>query len=683
MPTTSPTAKFLDGGGAVGALMRTHDWSRSPLGPPELWPQPLQTVVGLLLQSRFPMFVAWGDALIFLYNDPYAEILGAKHPFALGTRFQDIWSEIWSDISPLIDAAMAGQAIYREDLPLVMNRKGYDEQTWFTFSYSPLRDEGGKIAGMFCAVSETTRRVLAERALRDLNETLERRVAEALAERKLLADIVEGTDAFVQVVDLDFRWLAINQAAADEFERIFGIRPKVGDSMMELLASQPEHQAAVRAVWSRALGGEEFMEIGEFGDPARDRRFYEMRYRTLREGNGVRIGAYQFVYDVTDRVQDQERLRKAEEALRQSQKLEAVGRLTGGVAHDFNNLLAVFANGLQLLERDTTAEQRERIHAAMRRAVARGTGLTHQLLAFTRRQAINPASIDLATQLSSMREMLEHSLRGETRIELKVGSELWPVEIDVGEFELAMLNLFANARDAMPNGGTITIDVKNVMQAADEGLPTDFVQLTVADTGSGMPLEVLDHVFEPFFTTKEVGKGSGLGLPQVYGFAQQSGGLLRIDSQVEAGTTVTLLLPRSLRKPAAPVDASGASPLRGDGGDRQVLLIEDDEEVAALTREMLRHLGFNVIHAASPAAALGALANARSIDIVFSDVMMPGGMSGLELAREIRRRRPNLSIVLTTGYSEAAAGMNNAEFHLLLKPYSLEALADAMSAKPR
>jgi CheY-like chemotaxis protein len=174
-----------------------------------------------------------------------------------------------------------------------------------------------------------------------------------------------------------------------------------------------------------------------------------------------------------------------------------------------------------------------------------------------------------------------------------------------------------------------------------------------------------------------------LGLPQVYGFAQQSGGRLRIDSRVREGTIVTLLLPRSLRMPAAPADASSASPVRGDGRNRQVLLVEDDVEVAALTREMLSHLGFNVMHAASPVAALGALANARNIDIVFSDIMMPGGMSGLELAREIRRRQPGLPIVLTTGYSEATAGMNNAEFRLLLKPYSLEALADALSVEAR
>jgi PAS domain S-box-containing protein len=681
LPTISQTAKFLDGGSTVGALMRSNDWSKSPLGQPESWPQPLRTIVELLLQSQFPMFVAWGDALTLFYNDPYAEILGAKHPLALGARFQDVWSEIWSDISPLIDAAITGQAIYREDLPLLMNRKGYDEQTWFTFSYSPLRDESGKVAGMFCAVSETTRRVLAERALCDLNETLERRVTEALAERKLLADIVEGTDTFVQVVDLDYRWLAMNRAAANEFERIFGVRPKVGDSMMELLASQPEHQAAIKAVWSRALGGEEFMIVGEFGDPARDRRFYEMRYSTLRDGNGMRIGAYQFVNDVTDRVRDQERLRTAGEALRQTQKLESLGRLTGGVAHDFNNLLAVFASGLQLLDRATTVEQRDRVHAAMRRAVSRGTGLTHQLLAFTRRQAINPTSIDLVAQLTGMREMLEHSLRGETLVELSFGPELWPVEIDAGEFELAMLNLFANARDAMPNGGAITIVATNVTELAD-GLATDFVQLSVADTGSGMPPEVLDRVFEPFFTTKEVGKGTGLGVPQVYGFAQQSGGRLKIDSRVQVGTTVTLMLPRSLRKPAAPVDASSPSPL-GECGDRQVLLVEDDEEVAALTREMLCQLGFKVICAASSVAALGALANERRIDIVFSDIKIPGGISGLELAREIRRRRPDMSIILTTGHSETAAGMNKAEFRLLLKPYGLEALNDALSFKPR
>ncbi|HET9567421.1 MAG TPA: PAS domain-containing protein [Vicinamibacterales bacterium] len=683
---------FLAGGGKTGALMRAHDWSESPLGPPDTWPQSLRTVVGLLLQSQFPMFVAWGPDLGFLYNDPYAEILGAKHPRALGRRFYDIWSEIWPDISPLIDTAMAGHATYHEDLPLLMNRKGYDEQTWFTFSYSPVRDESGTVAGIFCACSETTQKVLVERAmresegrLRELNETLERRVTEAIAERNILADIVERTNAFVQVVDLEYRWLAVNRAAADEFERIFGTRPRVGLRVFDLLADQPDNQAAVTAVWSRALAGEEFTAIEEFGDPSRDRRFYEMRFNTLRDRDGKRIGAYQFVYDVTERLHDQERLRHAEAALRQTQKMESIAQLTGGVAHDFNNLLSVFATGLQLLERNVTGEQRQRVFDGMRRAVARGTGLTRHLLAFSRRTPVNPESIDIASHLKGMREMLDGSLGGHIHIEMKLGEDVWPVEIDAGEMELAVLNLCLNARDAVAGGGTVTIAAENVVIEEERGSQKHCVKLSVTDTGGGMPPDVLSRAFEPFFTTKDVGKGSGLGLPQVYGFAHQSGGQVTIDSEVGVGTIVTLLLPRSLQDPVESVrtaDSSGTPVPRSDGARRgHVLLVEDDQEVSALTREMLNSLGFAVTHVTGAEAALGALANARAVDVVLSDIMMPGGVSGLELAREISRRHPTLPIILTTGYVEAAARMKDGEFHLLLKPYSLEALADALGVE--
>ena len=667
----------------MSVLMGAHDWSHSPLGPPDTWPQSLRSVVGLLLQSRFPMFVAWGPELGFLYNDSYADILGAKHPRALGRPFHEIWSEIWPDISPLIDAALAGQATFRKDLSLVMNRKGFDEQTWFTFSYSPVRDESGKVAGMFCACTETTGRILAERALRELNETLERRVNHAIAERKLLADIVENTNAFVQVADLEYRWLAINRAAAVEFERIFGKRPTVGESMLGLLASQPGHQSAVKAVWGRALAGEEFTTVEEFGDRARDRRAYEMRFNTLRDRNGKQIGAYQFVYDVTERLRDQERLKRAEEALRHSQKMESLGQLTGGVAHDFNNLLAVFANGLQVLERSVSKEQRQRIFEAMRRAIARGADLTHHLLAFTRRRAVNPESIDLAVHLTRMREILDRTLRGDIQVEMRFDADLWSVEVDAGEFELTMLNLCVNARDAMLAGGMITISAENRENPDD--LPGDFVELSVADKGCGIPPDVISRVFEPFFTTKDVGKGSGLGLPQVYGFAQQSGGHVRIDSTVGKGTVVTLLLPRSLRPAAAngPDEASVVARARGSERRGLVLLVEDDDEVAALTREMLSDLGFTVIHAASATAALGALADGRAVDTVLSDIMMPGQMSGLELGREIRRRRPDLRIVLTTGNAEAAASMDTGEFGLLLKPYSVEALADILGVDAR
>jgi len=554
--------EFLDGGGNVGALMRSHDWSGSPLGPVESWPQSLRAVVSLLLQSRFPMFVAWGKDLGFLYNDPYAEILGAKHPRALGSRFHDIWLEIWADISPLIEAALAGQATYREDLPLLMNRKGYDEQTWFTFSYSPVRDESGQVAGMFCACTETTQKVLALRGLRELNETLERRVDEAVAER----------------------------------------------------------------------------------------------------------------------MRDQEKLAKAEAALRQTQKMESLGQLTGGVAHDFNNLLAVFASGVQLLERtagQNTAPPR-RVFDAMRRAIARGTGLTRHLLAFSRRRPVNPESIDAVAHLQGMREMLDGSLGGHIKVEMHFGEHVWPIEVDTGEMELAILNLCLNARDAMPDGGVIEINVENVDTPGADATSSDFINITIADTGVGMTPEVKARVFEPFFTTKDVNKGSGLGLPQVYGFVQQSSGQVTIDSAPGLGTIVTLTLPRSLHEPVAQPDASvsGAKVVTARRG--HILLVEDDREVAALSRELLVSLGFVVTHVTGPDAALGALANSRQIDIVLSDVMMPGGVSGLELAREIRRRYPNLPVLLTTGYVEAASGMSDGEFELLPKPFSLETLAEAL-----
>jgi CheY-like chemotaxis protein len=366
--------------------------------------------------------------------------------------------------------------------------------------------------------------------------------------------------------------------------------------------------------------------------------------------------------------------------MRQAQKMDALGQLTGGVAHDFNNLLAVFANGLQLIERSPSLDQRERAIAGMRRAIARGTGLTHQLLAFSRRRAMNPEALDLAALLRGMRELLARSLRGDIEVRMDLADGLWPVEIDGGEFELAILNVCVNSRDAMPNGGTITIAARNVASATVvPGRTGDFVELSVTDVGLGMPPEVLARVFEPFFTTKDVGKGSGLGLPQVYGFAQQSGGRLDIRSTVGEGTVVTLLLPRALREPVGASEAPAASPLyRAGARSGTALLVEDDAEVAALTREMLVFLGFEVVHAASAEAALGALANDRRVDVVFSDIMMAGGIGGLELGREIRRRQPGLRIVLTTGFSEAAAGMESSEFVLLLKPYSVDALSRAL-----
>jgi signal transduction histidine kinase/ActR/RegA family two-component response regulator len=373
---------------------------------------------------------------------------------------------------------------------------------------------------------------------------------------------------------------------------------------------------------------------------------------------------------------------RVEETLRQAQKIEAIGQLTGGVAHDFNNLLMVISGGLDMLDRQSDPARRRRLMDGMVQAAQRGASLTRQLLAFSRRQTLRPEPVDVASQMGGMRELLDRSLRGDVHVEFDFPDTLWPVEVDPGELELVILNLAVNARDAMPNGGTIVVRGENLPDLNDEQIAGDYVRLSVVDTGVGIAPEILSRVFEPFFTTKEIGKGSGLGLAQVHGFATQSRGAVRIRSEVGKGTSIELYLPRSLSVPSRErhlIDLNMVRPKKNNHG--RILLVEDDDEVAALVSEMLGQLGYDVTHAASGAAALGALADGRSVDLVFSDIMMPGGMNGVELAREIKRRRTDLPVLLTSGYSEAA--VHDAELagvQILPKPYHIDELAAALSA---
>lgn len=377
------------------------------------------------------------------------------------------------------------------------------------------------------------------------------------------------------------------------------------------------------------------------------------------------------------RAQMEERAR-IEEALRQTQKIEAIGQLTGGIAHDFNNLLMVISGGLDMLDRRADPERRERLMDGMRQAAQRGAALTRQLLAFSRRQSLAPEAVDLALRIGRMRELLDRSLSGDVEVEVQFAADLWPAEVDPGELELVILNLAVNARDAMPDGGSILIEARNAPGESVQGTTGDFVRLTVTDTGTGIPEEVRARVFDPFFTTKEIGKGSGLGLAQVYGFARQSGGTVWIESECGRGTRVILLLPRSLRIPEQPLEEL-IEDIAADASAGTVLLVDDDEEVAALVGEMLEHLGYQVTHAASATDALGVLAKARKVDVVFSDVMMPGGMNGVELAREIRTRALGVPVLLTSGYAQAAQKAASAVgVHVLAKPYRLEELATAL-----
>ena len=533
---------------------------------------------------------------------------------------------------------------------------------------------------------DITSRKRAERELQQLNETLEARVIAALAERKLMADLVEGTDAFVQVVAPDFRWLAINGASAREFHRIYGILPKVGDNMLELLEDQPEHRDAVRAVWSRALAGEPFVEIAEFGEPGLSRRCYEMRFNCLRDGEGRLLAAYQFSYDVTDRLREQQRLREAEEALRQSQKMEAVGQLTGGIAHDFNNLLTGIIGSLELLQTrlgQGRIKEIDRYVTAAQGAARRAAALTHRLLAFSRRQTLDPKPTDLNRLVMGMEELVRRTVGPEIALEVVTAGGLWPTLIDASQLENALLNLCINARDAMPGGGRLTIETANRWLddhgAGERDLePGQYVSLCVTDTGTGMPPDVVERAFEPFFTTKPIGQGTGLGLSMVYGFVRQSGGQVRIYSEVGQGTTMCLYLPRhygkDADKPAALATRSAARPK----ASHTILVVDDEPSIRMLLTDALEELGFSVLEAHDGPTGLKIMQSDATIDLLVTDVGLPGGMNGRQLADAARTTRPALKVLFITGYAENAIignGQLAPDMQVLTKPFVVEALA--------
>lgn len=358
-----------------------------------------------------------------------------------------------------------------------------------------------------------------------------------------------------------------------------------------------------------------------------------------------------------------EQRKEAEEALLQSRKMEAIGQLTGGVAHDFNNLLMVIGGGLRMLDKDEN--RRAKAMEAMKQAVDRGAGLTRQLLAFARRQSLRLETVDINAQLNGMREMLERSLRADILLDVSVPEGLAPVKTDPGQFELAVLNLAVNARDAMQKGGVLTISARDAGAAC--------VEVVVQDTGTGISPEIMGRIFEPYFTTKQLGEGTGLGLSQVYGFVQQCGGTMRVESEVGVGTRMILSLPvsdeplQAKPEPAAPVETQSG---------KAILLVEDDDNVADTVYAMLTDLGHNATRARSVDEALQLLKSHAKFELVFSDIVMPGGRSGMDLAQELARTHPEMPVLLTTGYSGRSE--RESEFKVLRKPYDIRALQSAL-----
>jgi len=397
----------------------------------------------------------------------------------------------------------------------------------------------------------------------------------------------------------------------------------------------------------------------------------------VRDESGNLLGFAKITRDMTERREAQLTLERARDQLAQAQKMEAIGQLTGGIAHDFNNMLMIVSGQAQLMRKRLDDPKNVRSLDAIEAAARSGANLTRQLLTFARRQRLNTVVVDLGSRVSAFQDMLSSAVGGAVKLTIDIASDIWPVEIDVGEFELALVNVAVNARDAMPQGGTLVLTARNaVLDAmAPVALTGDFVRVSIADTGTGIAPDVLTKVFEPFFTTKEVGKGTGLGLSQVYGFARQSGGDVAVTSEEGRGTTVSLYLPRTAKSAVATEAARPA--LHAFKADATVLVVEDNPEVGNVSALLLEQLGCRVLRVARPDAALAVLAAGAEVDLVFSDIVMPGDMDGLALARAIRAERPDLPVLLATGYSSAAERVG-CEFPILRKPYGFDGLAEAV-----
>jgi PAS domain S-box-containing protein len=601
------------------------------------------------------MFVVWGADRLLLYNDGYADVLAAKHPGALGRSFLDVWSEIRDDLVPIVDQAYGGIAVHMDDITLIMERRGFVEETHFAFSYTPIRGTQGSVQGFFCACTEITDQVLSDR--------------QSAAEREGLFRL--SHDLFA-VATLDGRLRTVNPA----WSRV------LGRSDEELLARpfadlvHPDDLAATAEVVATLSRGEPV---------------HQFHLRLLKADASAVTFAWSAVPDArfngtfyTVGRDISEELRR-EEMLRQSQKMEAVGQLTGGLAHDFNNLLAGISGSLELISM-RLAQGRvadiEKYATAAKGAANRAAALTHRLLAFSRRQTLAPKPTDVKALVSGMADLIGRTIGPAIELETVNAVGLWPSLIDPSQLENAILNLCINARDAMPDGGRITIETGNRWlddrSAKERGLePGQYISLCVSDTGSGMTPEVIAKAFDPFFTTKPIGVGTGLGLSMIYGFAHQSGGAVRIYSEPEQGTTVCIYLPRhwgEAEQEDRPAQAVAVP--RGQG--ETVLIVDDEPTVRMLVAEVLCDLGYNALEAEDGASGLKVLGSDVRIDLLISDVGLPGGLNGRQVADAARAMRPGLKVLFITGYAENAVlghGHLDPGMHVMTKPFAMDALA--------
>ena len=719
-----PIPEFLAHGGSMGLLISNMDWSHNPLGRPENWPLALKGGLATLLSCPQPMFIAWGPDLLFFFNDTYRPVMGTRFNGQMGRPFAEMWPEVWSVLAPITKDALDGKGLYHQNMPLTLMRNGYAEQTWWSFSFAPLRDKTGEVAGILGICADTTEQVLlAQRLTSEQNrQTFWAELNEALrsaADPKSLVGIAAErlgqylNAACVGYTEVDalgewglvhHDWTSCDLPDMESAYRLDHLDPimmgaleagqtiSVNDTATATATATEDYKTARKVMGSKAFIDAPLIKEGQLaavlfvlsaeprawtdGDKAMVREVAERTWTSLR-----RLQAELTLLE-TNRALDQRttELLHTETALRQSQKLEALGQLTGGVAHDFNNLLAVISSSVELLRSSKLPEKnRDKYLDLIFDTVARAVKLTSQLLAFARQQPLTPKVFNVDEHVQGVIDLMRPLMGAQVQIvHHPCGGNACFAKADISQFETALVNLSINARDAMSAQGELTIKVHHVNALPFSARPGygptrgNFVAISVADTGCGIAAENLGVIFEPFYTTKEVGKGTGLGLSQVFGFTKQSGGEVEVKSELGQGTVFTVYLPRAENVPAA--DAIVLTELNAAAHGKRLLLVEDNEMLAQMTCEILTALDYSTTWAANASAALNLLAGGHErFDLVFSDVIMPG-MNGIEFGQLVRKRYLGLPVVLTSGYNTIMAEEGTHGFELISKPYTSDTL---------
>jgi PAS domain S-box-containing protein len=620
-----------------------------------------------------PMWVSNTDGTRAFVNQAYLAFLGLGYDEALMFDWRKILHP--DDMARITRESISGEASRKPFTLEARYRRADGEIRWMRSESQPRWDPDGKHIGFIGVAHDVTSAKEAETDLRRMNESLERRIQERTTElaanETRLRAIFETTNQYQVLVDLDGSVIYANSTALAGIQvSHFEVAGKLFWDTAWFSATEGMKDT-VREAFNAAVRGEIVRLEILLHIPAGE-RYFDFAMRPIVGQDGTVSGVLQEAVDITDR-------RQAEEALRQAQKMEAVGQLTGGVAHDFNNLLTIIRSATDFLRRGTLSEERRRRYVdAISDTVDRASKLTGQLLAFARRQPLMPQVFDVGAQVENIARLIRPLVGGRIRIELDLCKPACFAMADVAQFETALVNLAVNGRDAMEGEGLLSISVASVQKIpALRGYGPRagrYIAVAVEDTGSGIAAEKLEMIFEPFFTTKEVGKGTGLGLSQAFGFVKQSGGEISVASTLGQGSTFTIYLPAVDAPADKEVEATGIESSASGRGNR-VLAVEDNEEVGRFSTELLRDLGYEIDWVGSADAALKALAeNELAYDLVFSDVIMPG-MNGVDLAVTIRERYPGLPVVLTSGYSSVLAQNTDRGFELIQKPYSVEALS--------